>query len=183
MLEVPLFAGVGNIVADKLAKKYNLKSKSVIIFCLCWIAVIPVWGLIGFGTDSFGIRKGWEILLLGPIYGLPLGAMQSYSRSLFASLTPKGMETQFFAFFEITDKGSSWLGPLVVTACLASSDDTDYGLRFSYVYILFMCLFPAFLLHKLDVEEVQRQAAAFTGGVASAAGAALTGIGMKDFVN
>jgi UMF1 family MFS transporter len=99
MLEVPLFAGVGNVIADKLQKKYNLSNKKVIIICLCWVAVIPVWGMLGWATEAFGIRKGWEILALGPIYGLPLGAMQSYSRSLFATLTPKGMVVVFDPHF------------------------------------------------------------------------------------
>ena len=62
-----------------------------------------------------GIRRGWEILALGPIYGLPLGALQSYSRSLFGQLCPVGYESQFFAFYEITDKGSSWMGRWKIT--------------------------------------------------------------------
>ena len=29
-------------------------------------------------------------------------------------MTPLGAESEFFAFFELTDKGTSWLGPLVL---------------------------------------------------------------------
>ena len=65
------------------------------------------------------------------IKGLPLGAMQSYARSLFGQMTPSGYESQFFSFYEITDKGSSWMGPLVVTAFISSAEKTDDGLRYA----------------------------------------------------
>ena len=40
-----------------------------------------------------------------------IGAVQSYSRTMFCDLLIPGKEAEFFALFEITDKGSSWLGP------------------------------------------------------------------------
>ena len=57
---------------------------------------------------------GIELLFIGCVYGLAYGVIASYSRSLFGQLIPPGYETQFFGLFEITDKGSSWMGPIVV---------------------------------------------------------------------
>ena len=40
-----------------------------------------------------------------------MGGSQALSRSLFAQLVPKGKEAEYFSIYEISDKGTSWLGP------------------------------------------------------------------------
>ena len=42
-----------------------------------------------------------------------LGGSQALSRSLFSQLIPKGKEGEYFGLYEISDKGTSWLGPLL----------------------------------------------------------------------
>jgi len=39
------------------------------------------------------------------MFGLVLGYIQSISRVIYGGLTPKGKESEFFSFYEITDKG------------------------------------------------------------------------------
>ena len=41
-----------------------------------------------------------------------LGGSQALSRSLFSQLIPTGREGEYYGFYEISDKGTSWLGPL-----------------------------------------------------------------------
>ncbi|HET8640817.1 MAG TPA: MFS transporter, partial [Pseudonocardiaceae bacterium] len=43
---------------------------------------------------------------------LVLGGSQALSRSLFAQLIPTGQEGEYYGFYEISDRGTSWLGPL-----------------------------------------------------------------------
>lgn len=116
------------------------------------------YALIGFFTPKFGMHFGWELFLLVAVYGPNIGVVQAYSRSLLSTMLPKGHESQFFSFFEITDKGSSWLGPAVV-AILSRN-----GLmRYSFVFILFMLLVPAALLHyTIDEEKGVLQAEAYS---------------------
>ena len=45
--------------------------------------------------------------------GLVLGGTQALSRSLFSQLIPAGREAEYFGFYEISDRGTSWLGPFV----------------------------------------------------------------------
>ena len=40
-----------------------------------------------------------------------MGGSQALSRSLFAQLVPKGKEAEYFSIYEISDKGTSWMGP------------------------------------------------------------------------
>ena len=50
---------------------------------------------------------------LGGGIGIVLGGSQALSRSLFSQLIPKGKEGEYFGLYEISDKGTSWLGPLL----------------------------------------------------------------------
>ena len=44
--------------------------------------------------------------------GLVLGGSQALTRSLFGQMIPAGQEAEYFGLYEISDKGTSWLGPL-----------------------------------------------------------------------
>ena len=49
----------------------------------------------------------------GVFIGLMVGPNQSCSRSLMAQLTPKEKQNEFFGFFALTGKATSFLGPLL----------------------------------------------------------------------
>ena len=49
-------------------------------------------------------------------YGFFLGPLMAFSRALFIDLIPLGQEATFFCLYGISDKGSSWVGPLVAAA-------------------------------------------------------------------
>ena len=46
------------------------------------------------------------------VIGLVQGGTQALSRSLFSQLIPAGKEAEYYGFYEISDRGTSWLGPL-----------------------------------------------------------------------
>ena len=52
-------------------------------------------------------------MLLGVVIALVLGGSQAISRSLFAQMIPLGREAEFYSFYEISDRGTSWIGPLL----------------------------------------------------------------------
>ena len=47
------------------------------------------------------------------IVAIVMGGSQALSRSLFAQLIPPGKEAEYFSIYEVSDKGTSWLSPLV----------------------------------------------------------------------
>ena len=49
----------------------------------------------------------------GVLLGLMVGPNQSCSRSLMSRLTPKEKQNEFFGFFALTGKATSFLGPLL----------------------------------------------------------------------
>jgi UMF1 family MFS transporter len=86
-----------------------------------------------------------------------LGGTQALSRSTFTQLIPAGREAEYFGFYEISDRGTSWLGPFLFAL--------TFQLTASYRYAIFsLVLFfvvGGLLLSRLDV----RQAIAGVGNV------------------
>jgi UMF1 family MFS transporter len=90
-----------------------------ILICTALFELIPLYGLLGYipwlrEYGAFGLQQPWEMFPLSVVYGIVMGGLSSYCRSLFADLIPAGHEAQFFALYAITDKGSSVVGPAVV---------------------------------------------------------------------
>ena len=45
--------------------------------------------------------------------GVVLGGTQALSRSLFSHMIPDGSEAEYFSAYEISDRGTSWIGALL----------------------------------------------------------------------
>jgi UMF1 family MFS transporter len=85
--------------------------------------------VVGAWKTLLGGLVGWVVVVAGAValpagrvapfvglaagIGLVLGGVQALSRSLFSHLIPKGREGEYFGLYEISDKGTSWLGPLL----------------------------------------------------------------------
>jgi MFS transporter, UMF1 family len=54
-----------------------------------------------------------QFSLLAAFIGIVLGGSQALSRSLFSHLIPGGHEAEYFSLYEISERGTSWLGPLL----------------------------------------------------------------------
>jgi len=151
-MEAPLCAAFGNYLFLWISRKYKLTNRTMVVAILCMVAVLPFWGLLGYVSNSIGFRNYWEVYLLGAWFGFCLGAIQNFSRTLFIELMPSSRENEYFAFYELTDKGSSWLGPMVVSGLAAVGHGT---LRLAFAYILLMTLVPAIFIHRLDLEAAK----------------------------
>jgi UMF1 family MFS transporter len=92
------------------------------------MGLVPAYGVLGLFTDRIGLHHEWEIYLFAVYYGFLVGALQSYSRVIFSELIPPGDESEFFSLYAITDKGSSWLGPLLQSLLLNATGNSRYGL-------------------------------------------------------
>ncbi|MBQ1026426.1 MFS transporter [Micromonospora sp. C95] len=78
--------------------------KTVLLSLVLWTAVIGA----AFWLPA---EAPLPFMVLGAAIGLVLGGSQALSRSLFSQLIPAGKEGEYYGFYEISDKGTSWLGP------------------------------------------------------------------------
>jgi len=79
------------------------------------IGSLVIWstGVVYAYFGMKGENRAFEFGLLGVVIALVLGGSQAISRSLFAQLIPRGREAEFYSFYEVSDRGTSWIGPLV----------------------------------------------------------------------
>jgi MFS transporter, UMF1 family len=118
---VTLSGVVGAFAWSRISLVFGLKPNQTILTCLFIFELIPLYGLLGFipavrNWGVLGLQQDWEMYPLGAIYGMALGGLSSYCRSLFGELIPPGYEAAFYALYAITDKGSSIFGPAIVGA-------------------------------------------------------------------
>ncbi len=75
------------------------------------IANLSVWtGLVVYAWAA--LTSMTELWVMGVVLAFVLGGAVSLSRSLFAQMIPARQEAEYFGFFEIAARGTSWLGPL-----------------------------------------------------------------------
>ena len=102
-----LSAGIGSFLFGYMEDRIGVKlviniSLIVLIFST----------LLAFIAPYFSVKK--EIFWIAGIFiGLMVGPNQSCSRSLMAKLTPQDKQNEFFGFFALTGKATSFLGPLL----------------------------------------------------------------------
>ncbi|MFK3979908.1 MFS transporter [Micromonospora sp. NPDC050397] len=104
ILLVQFLAFGGALLLGAVAKRIGAW-KTVLLSLVLWTVVI----LAAFRLPA---EAPVPFMILGAGIGLVLGGSQALSRSLFSQLIPAGKEGEYYGFYEISDKGTSWLGPL-----------------------------------------------------------------------
>ncbi len=95
---------VGAILFERLARKFG--SKQTIIFSLViWCGIVIYCYAF---LDS--TMQAWVVAVF---IGMVLGSSQALSRSLYSRMIPAGRESGFFGLYEISEKGTSWMGQLL----------------------------------------------------------------------
>lgn len=156
---VPIFAFIGNVAFQRIALRYSLSAKRIILINLTAMSLVPAYGLLGYADATLGYRRWWELFVGVAWYGLHLGSVQSFSRSLYSTTLPEGKEAQLFSLFAFTDRSSSWIGPAIVASVLQATG----SIRLAFVYPVVVLLVPAILLGLLvDPSKAADDARAFT---------------------
>jgi len=91
--------GLGIYIFWLVQKKYQISTKSMLLFNVFWIIVLTIWGLIGVHTDKFGFKHVWEIWLYQAYYGLMVCPWYAYSQTMIAEVSPLPQMFLFFALF------------------------------------------------------------------------------------
>lgn len=111
-LVAQIAALIGAIVFERVARV--LGAKRTIMVCLAiWCGIVIF--AYGFLASTF---QAW---IMSGFIGLVLGSTQALSRSLYSQMIPPGRESSFFGLYEISEKGTSWLGQLIFGIVVAST--------------------------------------------------------------
>jgi UMF1 family MFS transporter len=108
------------------------------------LASLVLWAVVVGAAYFLPVGKAGPFMVLGVALGIVLGGTQALSRSLFSQMIPDGKEGEYFGFYEISDKGTSWLGPLVFG--LSFQFTKDYQIAIVSIVGFFVIGFLALLV-------------------------------------
>ncbi|MEU2387849.1 MFS transporter [Streptomyces sp. NPDC012461] len=105
VLLVQVLAVAGALALGRLARTYGAK-RTVLGSLVAWTLTLAAGYFLPANAPV------WFFVLAAGI-GLVLGGSQALSRSLFSHMVPPGKEAEYFSAYELSDRGMSWLGPLL----------------------------------------------------------------------
>ncbi len=143
ILMIQFMAFFGALFWGKLAGWIGAK-QSVIVSLVVWAAVV-IYAYSGLKGSNVTL----EFFILGAFIALVMGGSQAISRSLFAQMIPKGKEAEFFAFYEISERGTSWIGPLV----FGLANQLFSNLRIGILSLIFFFIMGLIILPFVNVNK------------------------------
>ncbi|MFF1557368.1 MFS transporter [Streptomyces sp. NPDC058279] len=105
VLLVQVLAVAGALGMGRLARSYGAK-RTILGSLAAWALTLAAGYFLPARTPAW-------FFVLASMIGLVLGGSQALSRSLFSHLVPAGKEAEYFSAYEMSDRGLSWVGPLV----------------------------------------------------------------------
>ena len=109
-LMVQFVAVGGALLFERLA--YLLNTKNAIILSLV------IWSGVVIYANQF-LNTVCEAWFMAAVIAIVLGGSQALSRSLYARMIPPGREAAFFGLYEVSERGTSWMGPLLFSIVIA----------------------------------------------------------------
>jgi len=104
ILMVQFVAFFGSLIFERIAGLIGTK-RAILLSLVLWTGVV----LYAYGFLQT-VAQAW---VMGGVIAVVLGGSQALSRSLFSRMIPDGREASFFGLYEISERGTSWIGPLI----------------------------------------------------------------------
>ncbi len=164
ILMIQFVAFGGAYLFSWFARKIGAKN-AIIISLLIW-SVVTVYAYFGMKSqavvESLGMSQAeLEFWLMAFVVALILGGSQALSRSVFSQMVPKNQEAEFFSFYEVSDRGTSWLGPFI----FALVNDNTGSMRAGILSLIFFFSVGLAILPFVKVDKAiqEGQAASVAG--------------------
>lgn len=141
ILLVQIVAFAGALALGRLAARWG--AKRVIL------RTLVVWGGILVVAFFLPQNEPLGVYAIAAVIGFVLGGSQALSRSLYSQLIPKGREAEYFAFYEISERGTSWLGTLT----FALTYEISGSYRVAIVVLVVFFVVGGLLLHRVRVGD------------------------------
>jgi len=153
ILMIQFVAFGGALFWGKLAKWVGAKN-AIIISLFIWSGVV-IFAYGGLQGDT-RVLQFW---ILGALIAMVMGGSQAISRSLFSQMIPKGKEAEYYSFYEISERGTSWIGPLI----FGVMNQALGSLRPAILSLIFFFVMGLMILPFVDVKKAIAQVKAYQG--------------------
>ena len=150
VLMIQLVAFFGALLFERIARIVRTKN-AILISLALWTGVV-VYSYRFLETTG----QAWA---MGAVIAIVLGGSQALSRSLFSQMIPHGREASFFGIYEISERGTSWIGPLIFGIVAGATN----SYRQAILSLIVLLLGGMLLLFVTDTDEAIREAGARDG--------------------
>ncbi len=151
ILMIQFVAFGGALFWGRLAKWIGAK-QSIVVSLIIWSGVV-IYAYSGLQGES----RVTEFFVLGIFIALVLGGSQAISRSLFAQMIPKGREAEFYSFYEVSERGTSWTGPLI----FGLANQIFGSLRYGIIALIFYFIAGLIVLPFVNVKKAMDDAKSY----------------------
>jgi UMF1 family MFS transporter len=145
VLMIQFIAFLGAFAFNSLAQRIG--AKRAIMFSLV------IWAGIVIFAFAF-LYEAWQLWFLGVAVALVLGGSQALSRSLFSQMIPSGREAEYFGFYEISERGTSWIGPILFGLAVQITGNQ----RSAIVSLIIFFIVGLILLSRVNVRQAMVEA-------------------------
>jgi len=152
ILMIQFMAFFGALLWGKLANWVGAK-RSIIVSLVIWAGVV-IYAYFGLKGES----RVLEFFILGAFIALVMGGSQAISRSLYAQIIPSGKQAEYYSFYEVSERGTSWVGPLIfglVNQIFGSLRPAILSLIFFFVFGLIVLPFVNIKKAMADVKKFE----------------------------
>lgn len=144
ILMVQFVAFFGALGFGYLARVMSTK-QAILVSLVIWLgAVVYAYGFLETQTQFF---------IMSAVIALVLGGSQALSRSLFSLMIPSGQESEYFSLYEVSERGTSWLGPFLFSVVLQMTHSYRYAiLSLAVLFLAGLVLLPRVNVRKAITE-------------------------------
>lgn len=145
ILMVQFVAFFGSILFNSIAKRVGARN-AIMISLLIWTGTL---------VYAYGfLQTELQFFILAAVIAIVLGGSQALSRSVYSMMIPKGREAEYFSLYEISERGTSWLGPLLFGLSLQFTG--SYRIAIGSLVVFFIA--GLVLLTRVDVRKAAVEA-------------------------
>lgn len=113
ILMVQFVAFAGALLFERIAARIGAK-RAIVVSLVLWSGIV----MYAYGFLET-VAQAW---VMGALIAIVLGGSQALSRSLFSQMIPAGCEASFFGLYEISERGTSWLGPAIFGVVVSATN-------------------------------------------------------------
>lgn len=150
ILMVQFIAMPGAMAVGALADRWG--QKPTLMLCLAiWIGLLVI---------AYTIRTQGQFWWMAVVLALVMGGTQSVSRAIMGQMTPERHSAEFFGFFNLSGKATSFFGTFLFGAMIGWTGSA----RLAILSLLVFFVLGTLLVAWVDVERGRREAGHAAGG-------------------
>ncbi|MCE7004149.1 MFS transporter [Kibdelosporangium philippinense] len=146
ILIVQFVAYLGGVLHGMVARRIGAK-RTILISLGIWVVVI---------AGAYFVQAGQQLqfYLVAAGIGIVLGGTNALARALFSQMIPPGKEAQYFSVYEVGERATSWLGPLLFAFMAQQTGSYRYAIISLVIFFAVGFVLMIFVPVKRAIEAV-----------------------------